>query len=267
MLAAGILTIAVIGGIALLSGVSAGSSQENINNEMSSGALAGQYDMHEKVGDILEEVKDTHVDDENKAQTDDISSTDTDITVKDTEITVQQPGTEIPSNSTTVQNTDEKTTSVSEEPEPVEEPDVIEEPEIPTETPIYQYYSDQDAIDIAKVLYNECRGIPSTTEKACVVWTILNRVDYYGSSVYSIIRSPNQFAFYEGTPVDSELLSLAYDVLERWSREKNGETDVGRVLPRDYMFFFGDGAHNYFRNSYSSPYTTWNYSLVSPYAS
>lgn len=260
MIAVVIFTVVVIGGIAILSGVSAGSPQKDGNNETSSGAVTANNKIHENVESVLAETEEKPVDTENEIQSDDILSTDTDITV-------QRPGTEMPFNSTPVQNTDEETTSVSEEPEPVEEPDVIEEPEAPAETPVYQYYSDQDAIDIAKILYNECRGIPSTTEKACVVWTILNRVDYYGSSVYSIVRSPNQFAFYEGTPVDSELLSLAYDVLDRWSQEKNGETNVGRVLPRDYMFFFGDGVHNYFRNSYSSPYTTWNYSLASPYAS
>lgn len=256
--------------------MSAGGSQKDGNDEMSSGTVTANNNIHEKTESVLTETEDEAVDTENEIQSDDASSTDTDITVKDTEITVQQPSAEISVDNMPTENievdkgtsdVDEGISEVQEEQEPVEEPDVIEEPETPADTPVYQYYSDQDAIDIAKVLYNECRGIPSTTEKACVVWTILNRVDYYGSSVYSIVRSPNQFAFYEGTPVDSELLSLAYDVLDRWSQEKNGETNVGRVLPRDYMFFFGDGVHNYFRNSYSSPYTTWNYSLASPYAS
>ena len=49
-----------------------------------------------------------------------------------------------------------------------------------------QHYTQQDAIDIAKVLYNECRGVDSITEQACVAWTILNRVDFNNSSVYSV---------------------------------------------------------------------------------
>lgn len=130
-----------------------------------------------------------------------------------------------------------------------------------------QYYTEQDVIDIAKVLYHECRGVPSKTEQACVAWTILNRVDYHSSTVHSVVRSPNQFAFYENAPVWDELLDLADDVLYRWSREKAGEKNVGRVLPREYIYFEGRNGHNYFRDSYSGSYNIWDYSLESPYES
>ena len=130
-----------------------------------------------------------------------------------------------------------------------------------------QHYTEQDAIDIAKVLYHECRGVPSKTEQACVAWTILNRVDCYDSTVYSVVRSPNQFAFYESAPVWDELLDLAHDVLERWSREKTGETNVGRVLPKEYIYFEGRDSHNHFRDNYNGSYNLWDYSLESPYES
>lgn len=137
--------------------------------------------------------------------------------------------------------------------------------ELEPEDSYVQYYTEQDAIDIAKVLYHECRGVPSKTEQACVAWTVLNRVDKHDSTVYSIVRAPYQFAFYENAPVWNELLDLAYDVLERWNREKNGETDVGRVLPKEYTFFSGRNGHNYFRDSYKGEYNIWDYSLNSPY--
>lgn len=130
-----------------------------------------------------------------------------------------------------------------------------------------QYYTEQDAIDIAKVLYTECRGVKSVTEQACVAWTVLNRVDQCDSTISSIVRAPHQYAFYESTPVDSELLSLAYNVLDRWNREKNGDTNVGRVLPMEYTFFEGDGYHNYFRDNFDGSYNIWDYSLESPYES
>lgn len=130
-----------------------------------------------------------------------------------------------------------------------------------------KYYTDQDAVDIAKVLYRECGGVPSTTEQACVVWTVLNRVDHDESTIYDVVRTPAQFAFKESYPVWEDLLELAYDVLERWNLEKNGETNVGRVLPKEYMFFRGDGKHNYFRNGYKGSYDIWDYSLDSPYKS
>lgn len=128
-----------------------------------------------------------------------------------------------------------------------------------------QYYTEQDVIDIAKVLYRECRGIESDTEKACVVWTILNRVDTYSSNVYSVVREANQYAFSENTPVWDELVELARDVLERWNFEKNGEECVGRVLPKEYLYFEGDGTHNYFKDNHVYPCNIWNYSIESPY--
>lgn len=126
------------------------------------------------------------------------------------------------------------------------------------------YYSKQDIIDIAKVMQKECGGVPSKTEQACVVWTVLNRVDKYNSSVYSVVRAKNQFAFYENSNYTTALYNLAEDVLSRWSREKQGETNIGRALPPEYLYFYGDGQHNYF---YTQSGQYWNYSLSTPYNS
>lgn len=128
-------------------------------------------------------------------------------------------------------------------------------------------YTDSDAIDIAKVLYRECRGVLSTTERACVVWTILNRVDSNNATIHDVVSSPQQFAFAENTPVDEALLNPAYDVLERWNDEKNGEINVGRVLPASFCWFEGRDNRNYFRNQYNGDYIVWDYSLESPYES
>lgn len=57
---------------------------------------------------------------------------------------------------------------------------------------------------------------------------------------------------------------LALDVIERWLDEKDGETEVGRVLPREYLFFTGDGKHNHFRKEWDGG-QVWDWSLQSPY--
>lgn len=135
------------------------------------------------------------------------------------------------------------------------------------EVPAPVYYTEEEVVIVAKIMYNEARGIPSDTEKACVAWTICNRVDNgYGRSIKEIATAPNQFAYRYNTPVTDELYTLSRDVLNRWSREKNGEVNVGRVLPSDYLYFTGDGKHNYFRNSFRGG-SIWNYSLSSPYNS
>lgn len=120
---------------------------------------------------------------------------------------------------------------------------------------------------IARTLWGECRGIPSTQEKAAVVWCILNRVDSprYGDTIKSVVTAPWQFVGYRSSnPLSEELVELAEDVLRRWCREKAGIVDVGRTLPNDYFFFTGDGYRNNFRKNYEST-TYWDWSLSNPY--
>lgn len=133
--------------------------------------------------------------------------------------------------------------------------------------PYVMYYQDSDIIMLAKLMYRECGGVPSDTEKACVVWTVLNRVDESGETISEVITAANQFAYCANSPVNDDLYQLAEDVLTRWNNEKNGEENVGRVLPHDYLWFSGDGEHNHFRNAYKGQFSIWDYSLETPYES
>ena len=138
----------------------------------------------------------------------------------------------------------------------------------PEQSEAVLFFFEEDVSIAAKIIYHESRGIESDTEKACIVWTICNRVDagLTGNTFKEVATCPGQFAYIENTPVWDEHYFLAKDVLIRWNREKNGEHDVGRVLPKEYMWYRGDGNHNYFRNAYSGEYDIWDYTLESPYA-
>lgn len=120
---------------------------------------------------------------------------------------------------------------------------------------------------MAKCLWGECRGIESTMERAAVAWTILNRVDdaRYPDTIPEVIGQANQFTGYKwDNPVDDELLDLSMDVICRWYREKDGEENVGRVLPSNYVYFAGRNGRNYFGDTW--PITgTWDWSLEDPY--
>ena len=125
---------------------------------------------------------------------------------------------------------------------------------------------------IARCVFCEARGVASQTEQACVIWTVLNRIDsnQYPRHIVDVILSPNQFAYRDNAPtVDDfgrDLIALADDVLCRYERELSGEVDVGRVLPKEYRYFWGNNHHNYFRLvNYGDVY--WDYSLPSPYES
>lgn len=138
--------------------------------------------------------------------------------------------------------------------------EVVEEPEEPC-------YTQADVEMLARVLWLEARGVPSQTEQACVVWTVLNRVDAgYGETIAQVVTAPNQFAYSPDIPVVEELANLAKDVLDRWSAEQSGAFDVGRVLPAGYFWYSGDGAHNWFRNEFRGG-MKWDYGLESPYVS
>ena len=124
--------------------------------------------------------------------------------------------------------------------------------------------SEHDAKLIAKTLYGECRSC-TKVQQAAVAWCILNRADYYGMSVEAVVTSPGQFAGYsESNPVDDALYEIAADVLRRHALESEGAVEVGRVLPRDYLWFSGDGYENHFRNAYIDG-ERWDWSLPNPY--
>ena len=130
-----------------------------------------------------------------------------------------------------------------------------------------------DAADVemlAKLIWGEARGIPSTTEKAAVVWCVLNRVDAssYPDTVRAVVTQKHQFAGYSPDfPATEEFKAIAYDVLLRWHSEKEGTENSGRVLPKEYLYFTGDGYHNYFKKRWSSSADTYNWVLPTPYSS
>lgn len=123
-----------------------------------------------------------------------------------------------------------------------------------------------EAVMLAKLIYKEARGINSTTHKAAVVWCVLNRFDTgeYGENIKAVITSKHQFAWDPNTKVEDEFLELSNDILIRWLLEKEGFSNVGRVLPNDYLFFAGRNGLNYFRKNYHSK-EYWDWSLQSPY--
>lgn len=142
-------------------------------------------------------------------------------------------------------------------------PSQVTEPE---ETPAQDWSAEAEVL--AKTVYGEARGC-STTEQAAVIWCVLNRVDsecaFWPDDIIGVATQPEQFhGYYADHPVTQEHYELALDVIDRWQQEKNGEADVGRVLPPEYLYFHGDGVHNHFRTEYTGG-QTWDWSLDSPY--
>ena len=128
-------------------------------------------------------------------------------------------------------------------------------------------FNNDEVIMLCKVTYGEA-GSLSKTQQAAVVWCILNRVDSvaYPNTIAKVITQKSQFYGYrESNPINETTKSVVLDVLNRWVREKNGATDVGRVLPKEYMYFTGNGRENIFRLSSKTSSQAWDWSLPSPY--
>lgn len=86
-----------------------------------------------------------------------------------------------------------------------------------------------------------------------------------GGDIEYVLTFPGQFVGYdEDNPVTTECKKIAADVLARWAAEKAGIEDVGRVLPKEYTYFTGDGERNYFTDEWKGG-NTWDWSLPSPY--
>lgn len=120
---------------------------------------------------------------------------------------------------------------------------------------------------LARMLYGEARGIASDMEKAACVWCVLNRVDdpRFPDTVLEVLEAPYQFAGYKADyPVLPELADLAADVLTRYHAERDGNSEAGRVLPAEYVFFTGDGKHNHFTAEWKSE-SAHQWTLTNPY--
>ena len=149
--------------------------------------------------------------------------------------------------------------------------------QVPDKTAIYclgEWRSAEEVSAInalAKMLYGEARGVPSTTEKAACVWVVLNRVDdpRWSDDIIEVLSQPKQFCGYrESFPVEDWARTLAADVLDRWKAEKAGadEGAVMRVIPADYYFWCGSkgGKRNYFRKEFEDC-ALWTWTNDSPY--
>lgn len=129
---------------------------------------------------------------------------------------------------------------------------IVEIAETAIAEPVYElYFTEQDVIAMAQMLYGEARGCELTNQQQAV-WCVLNRVDdaRFPDSIIGVLSQPYQFHGYSsGFPVWENLVEIARDVMTRWSYEKQG-AEVERELDREYCFFTGNGVSNEFRSDY-----------------
>ena len=123
----------------------------------------------------------------------------------------------------------------------------------PSEEPIYyvMYFTEDDVAEVAKMIWGEARGCTRDNQIKCA-WVVVNRVDddRFPDTIQGVLSQPHQFHGYDPAyPVTDELYNVAFDVLTRWSYEKQG-IPVRRELPNTYLWFTGDGEQNHFREEW-----------------
>lgn len=146
----------------------------------------------------------------------------------------------------------------------------------PETTPEPHPFTDEEIVMLAKTMYGESQvcywsgdqwGVSYIARQAAVGWVALNRYDDggFGDTLAEILSRPHQFAYSPNTEITDHFLWLAEDVVNRWWAEKQGNSNAGRVIPPEYLFFHGDGRENYFRVEYENTGDYWNWSLPDPY--
>lgn len=153
------------------------------------------------------------------------------------------------------------------DPTPVVEEIEIPEPEVTDEDLIRSVITEDEEIMLAQTLYGEdrnCGDADDTMRQAAVIWSIFNRCDAWGQSVDEVVTHDQYHGWYRDQRHPEWAHEIVRDVAIRWAREKMGETDVGRVLPKEYLFFSNGGAHEKFRTTYRNG-QYWDWSLPNPY--
>ncbi len=129
--------------------------------------------------------------------------------------------------------------------------------------------SEDDEILLAKMLYGEDRENP-TYMRAAIIWCVYNRVDAFHKPVSEIVTPAIFPGYLTGNPVTAWAVDLIRDVTIRYVLEQNGFKDVGRVLPREYLWYEQLEGHrdHVFKTTLklSDPKCIrWDWSLPSPY--
>ena len=123
------------------------------------------------------------------------------------------------------------------------------------------YGTEEDVDMLAQLVYGEGNGL-TDYEKSLIVWCVLNRVDddRFPNSIQEVVTQKGQFYGYKiNFPITKENLKIVYDVLLRYYNNLDG-----RTLPKEYLYFHGDGEHNYFRKEYRDK-TYFTFSSYEPY--
>lgn len=136
------------------------------------------------------------------------------------------------------------------------------------ERPIERYevsrYTYDELLMVANTIEGEAGGL-SEDEMRLVAWCICNRVDegIWGDSITEVLSTGQFYAYVPERPLgtkiakwDTEhdanwhaihLMTIAQAVLDEWSNGEQADIVEPYAITPDYLYFYGDGEHNWYR--------------------
>ena len=126
--------------------------------------------------------------------------------------------------------------------------------------------TEDEEIKLAKMLWGEERQY-DYVERAAVIWHVFNRIDspLEANSISKDLTHAHYSGYLKSNPVEPWAVWVVRDVAWRYACEREGYTEVGRVLPREYCYMAMHNGHNRFRDKYKGAKHYWDWSIPSPY--
>lgn len=126
--------------------------------------------------------------------------------------------------------------------------------------------SEKEEKELSRMLYGEERQ-HDYVERAAVIWHVFNRLDSpeEANSISKDLTHSHYSGYVKSNPVQDWAVWVVRDVAWRYACEQQGYEDVGRVLPKQYIYMAAHNSHNRFRDHFRGSCSYWDWSLPSPY--
>lgn len=125
--------------------------------------------------------------------------------------------------------------------------------------------ADEEAL--ARLIYGEDRQ-NSLYERSAVIWVVYNRMDISKKPISELINFMDFGGYTDNGNVYKWARDLVRDVTLRYALEKMGYEDVGRTIPKQYVYFEAQQGKHIFKtkkNIGESDNIWWDWSLPQPY--
>lgn len=113
-------------------------------------------------------------------------------------------------------------------------------------------YTESEIKMLAKTVWREA-GTCEPSEQRLIVWTVFQRIDSNDhdfkdmNTITEAITADGQFAYDPDAPVYDDILTLCREEVSMWTNGQSPPTMKPYAPTTPYLFYSGDGSHNWFR--------------------